>query len=57
MLTRGVVRRMGSFTIPPNPNTRARTGRGDYIDGEVIDGQVVDGQVVDGVSGQLPARR
>ena len=62
MLTRGVVRRMGSFTIPPNPNTQARTGRGDYIDGEVIDGQVVDGHVVEGhvigdVSGQLPARR
>ena len=52
MLTRGVVRRMGSFTTTLNninlyPNTGAGVGRGDYIDGEVI-GEVVD---------QLPVRR
>lgn len=57
MVTRGVVRRMGSFTIPPNPGTRARTGRGDYIDGEVVDGDIVDGHVIGDFSGQLPARR
>ncbi len=51
VLTRGIVRRMGSlnldFTVNPAPETGARVGRGDYIDGEVI-GEVVD---------ELPARR
>lgn len=51
MLTRGVVRRLGSFSVTSNPDT-ARAGRGDYIDGEVIDGDVLRD-----VSGQLPARR
>lgn len=52
MLTRGVVRRLGSFSVTSNPDTGARAGRGDYIDGEVIDGDVLRD-----VSGQLPARR
>ncbi len=45
MLTRGVVRRIGSLNvdlnIDPDPESGARVGRGDYIDGEVI-GEVVD---------------
>lgn len=57
MLTRGVVRRLGSFSMTSTPNTGARAGRGDYIDGEVIDGEVIDGDVLRDVSGQLPARR
>jgi UPF0716 protein FxsA len=52
MLTRGVVRRLGSFSMTSTPNAGARAGRGDYIDGEVIDGDVLRD-----VSGQLPARR
>lgn len=52
MLTRGVVRRLGSFSMTSSPNAGARAGRGDYIDGEVIDGDVFRD-----VSGQLPARR
>ncbi|MDA2951261.1 MAG: hypothetical protein O2892_19875, partial [Actinomycetota bacterium] len=51
MLTRGVVRRMGSLNINLTPGG-ARAGHGDYIDGDYIDGEVI-GEVVD----QLPARR
>lgn len=57
MLTRGVARRMGSFTITTNPNTGARAGRGDYVRGDYIDGEVIDGDVLGEVIGQLPARR